>query len=194
MKKFKCVFASFVALSLAACTSIPIASMMKLSRIDFMTTDLQVFRFALTLPNDLKPKPGGVHLDLAYRQGDAPENKRVVELEESTSAPDFVGLPNAPEGQKTYVYRLPPNEVATLNKIRNDAAIEKSKGKKGSLTMGIAAKEFCANNAIPMAPLLVTTFVMSSENIGYVMLTHDIDLRSDATINASLNSLIPCKN
>lgn len=193
MKQFKSVFSSLLALSLAGCTSIPFASMAKLSRIDFLTTDLRLFRFGLTIPNDLKPKPGGVHLDLAYKQGEKPEEKRVVELEESTSTSDFVGLPSAPTGTKTYVYRLPENEITTLNKIRNQVILAKAKKEKGSLSMGIAAKEFCANNKIPNAPLLVTTYVLSSENNEYVILTRDIDLRSDETIGASLDGLAPCE-
>ena len=166
--------------------------MVKLSRIDFMTTDLQRLRIALTLPNDLKPRPGGVHLDLAYRQGDKPEVKRVINLEESSAAPDLVGLPADGEGKKTYVYRLPLAPINELNKIRYEVIVAKSKNEKGSLTMGIAAKEFCANTKISNAPLLVTTYVQSSENDGYVVLTQDIDLRSDATISASLDHLEPC--
>jgi hypothetical protein len=180
--------------ALSGCTSIPLTSMVKLSRIDFMTTDLKLFRFALTMPNDLRPQPGGVHMDLAYQQGDKPEEKRVVKLEESKEPRDLVGLPQAPQGKKTYVYRLPASEVTTLNQIRNDAAAAKSQGKNGSLTMGIAAKEFCTINKLPDAPLLVTSFVLSSENIDYIVLTRDIDLRSDPTISESLDHLAPCAN
>jgi hypothetical protein len=180
--------------ALSACSSIPLGSLYKLSRIDFMTTDLSRFRLALTLPNTLKPQQGGVHMDLAYKQGEKPEEKRVVKLEESKYAPDFVGLPTSPPGTKTYVYRLPQNEVITLNKIRNDAIIAKAKNQKGYLRMGIAPKEFCAESAVPKQPLLVTTYVLSSENGEYVVLTRDIDLRSDATISASLDQLAPCSN
>jgi hypothetical protein len=188
------VFALCAAFALSACTSIPISSMYRLSRIDFLTTDLSRFRFALTIPNELRPQPGGVHMDLAFTQGDKPEEKRVVKLEQSTSAPDFVGLPVAPTGTKTYVYRLPQNEVTTLNKIRSDAILAKARNQKGSLSMGIAAKEFCATSAIPKAPLLVTTYVLSSENNEFVILTRDIDLRSDTTISASLDHLEACRN
>jgi hypothetical protein len=188
----KSMFAILTAFALTACSSIPISSMYKLSRIDFMSTDLKLFRFAITLPNDIKPSPGGVHLDLAYQQGEKPEEIRVIKLEQSTAPADYVGLPNVAVGQKTYVYRLPTNEVNTLDKIRADAALEKAQGKKGSLGMGIAAKELCANNKILKAPLLVTTYVLSSENKDYVVLTRDIDLRSDATISASLDNLTPC--
>ncbi len=186
------VFCMCITFALSACTSIPIASIYKLSRIDFLTTDLHLFRFALTIPDDLKPMPGGVQMDLAYTQGEKPEEKRVVRLEESMASADFVGLPSAPKGTKTYVYKLPENEVVTLNKIRNDAILAKAKKQKGSLSMGIAAKEFCANNPIPKLPLLITTYVLSSENSEYVVLTRDIDLRSDETISTSLDSLLPC--
>jgi hypothetical protein len=188
------VFTFCAAFALSACTSIPITSIYKLSRIDFLTTDLSRFRIALTIPNELRPQPGGVHMDLAYQQGEKPEEKRVVKLEESTSSPDFVGLPAAPAGTKTYVYRLPQNEVATLNRIRNDAILAKARNQKGSLSMGIAPKEFCTNSVIPKTPLLVTTYVLSSENNEYVVLTRDIDLRSDATISASLDNMAPCSN
>jgi hypothetical protein len=188
----RCLFTTSAVL-LSACSSIPITSMYKLSRIDFMTTDLRVFRFALAMPSDLRPLPGGVHMDLAYSQGDKPEEKRIIKLEESLAAQDFIGLPNPAAGQKIYVYRLPPSEVATLNKIRADAAAAKTKGQKGSLTMGITAKEFCTLNKIQNAPLLVTTFVLSSENADYVVLTRDVDLRGQPDIATTLGNLAPCK-
>jgi hypothetical protein len=189
---FKPIFTSLLALSLSACTSIPISSMYKLSRIDFMTTDLSRMRIAIALPTDLKPRPGGVHMDLAYQQGDGPEEKRVLKLEDAVLAADFVGLPQALSGNKTYVYNLSKDDVTTLNKIRSDAAIAKTKGQKGSLSMGVAAKEFCANNTISNSPLLVTTYVFTSENNEYVVLTRDIDLRGDKSISASLDHLEPC--
>jgi hypothetical protein len=182
------------ATALSACTSIPLGSMYKLSRIDFMSTDLSRLRFAINLPTDLKPRQGGVHMDLAYQQGEKPEEKRVIKLAEATTPADFVGLPAGSDKTKTYVFKLPENEVVALNKIRVDAAASKAAGKKGSLTMGVAAKEFCANAEIPNAPLLITTYVLTSENADYVVLTQNIDLRSDDTINASLNSLSPCNN
>ncbi len=188
----KPIFASLLALSVAGCTSIPISSMYKLSRIDFMTTDLSRMRIAITLPTNLSPRPGGVHMDLAYQQGDKAEEKRVLKLQDAVSAADFVGLPEAPSGNKTYVYHMSNEDVSTLNKIRNDGAVGKTRGEKGSLSMGVAAKEFCANGNIANAPLLVTTYVFTSENNEYVVLTRDIDLRSDKTISASLDHLEPC--
>jgi hypothetical protein len=186
------VSAILISLCLSACTSIPISSMYKLSRVDFMTTDLQRMRIALTLPNDLRPQPGGVHMDLSYQQGEKPEEKRVINLQEATASADMVGLPTPPQGAKTYVYRMSESDVAMLNKIRNDAKDAKSKDQRGSLTIGITAKEFCASTKIQSAPLLVTTYVYTSENNEYVVLTRDIDLRSDATISASLDHLAQC--
>jgi hypothetical protein len=194
LKPFRVFVLCAAAVALSGCSSVPISSIYKLSRIDFMSTDLSQFRFALNMPINIRPLPGGVHMDLAYTQGDKPEEKRVVKLEESLAAPDFVGLPVSQAGTKTYVYRLPPNEVVTLNRIRNDAIAAKARKEKGSLSLGVAATEFCANAKISREPLLVTTYVLSSENNEYVVLTRDVDLRKDATISASLDKLTLCKS
>jgi hypothetical protein len=192
MFKFFRVAALCFATAVSACTSIPVSSLYRLSRIDFLTTDLSRFRFAITVPNSLRPQLGGVQMDLAYTQGDKPEEKRVVHLEQSTAAADFVGLPPAQEGSQIFVFKLPTREVATLNKIRSDAILAKARQQKGSLSMGIAAKEFCTLGAVPKTALLITTYVLSSENSEYVMLTRNADLRSDKTISESLDHLMPC--
>jgi hypothetical protein len=190
---FVCLLA--VSVSVSACTSIPVSSLYTLSRIDFMTTDLDRLRIAITLPAAIKPRKTGVQMETKRQFGDAPERTDVIVLEAASEPADMVGLPtDLATGTKIYVYRLPKGEIAKLETIRGEGQRNKAAGKKGTFGMGIAAKEFCKMGPLDAGPIYTTTYLASSETGGYVVLTQDMNLRSDTTISASLDHLSPCSD
>ena len=58
--------------------------------------------------------------------------------------------------------------------------------------MGIAAKEFCLVGVLPPGPLLVTTYLLTSETRSYVVVTNDLDLSKEPAVVAELSRLKPC--
>ena len=181
-------------LALSGCTSVPLTSLVQLSRIDFMTTDFSQLRVAMILPAAIRPRPTGVQMEAKVKLGERPEDSAVIVLQETTASADLVGLPtDQMGGNKIYVYRLAPPEAAKLEAIRRRVLIAQSLKQKGSLGIGISAKEFCLNGALTSGPILSTTYVSSAETRGYVVVTRDTDLRGDATLNASLDHLEPCR-
>jgi hypothetical protein len=167
--------------------------MYKLSRIDFMTTDLSRMRIAITLPSAIKPRKTGVQMETKRKFGDNPEKTDIIVLQETSEPSDMVGLPNDfATGIKIYVYRLPTNEIEKLENIRREGQLNKAAGKKGTFGMGITAKEFCKAGQLDAGPIYTTTYLASSETGGYIVLTRDVNLRSDDTISASLDHLSIC--
>src|SRR5262245_29288755 len=106
-----------LAVVLAGCSSIPLPSLMTLSRINADTTDLATLRVAVRLPDALKPRPGGVNMDVVAKVNGAPDQKTTFLLTETRDAADLSGL-SAPPGFSIYAYRLAPNDIERFALIR----------------------------------------------------------------------------
>ena len=191
MKRFPAVLATVFALS--ACTSMPISSMIALSKIDVMTSDLSRLRIALSAPDALRPRPGGVYMEMTYSQGDSPPEKKRIRLDETTDAADLVGLPTADRGnQSIHAYRLSKQGILDLSEACVKVAVAKSQKKRGSLGVAIAAREFCLDGALPEGALLATTWMATSETQSYVVVARNYDLRGDKQVAAGLAKMPPC--
>jgi hypothetical protein len=181
------------AICLAGCASVPITSIPKLGRIDFKTTDLSQLRVAMVLPKILMPKGNSIEMvtKLSF-EGESPQTNK-LQLAQSSAPADLAGLPTdlAPD-QKIYVYLLPPAERAKLEQTRRDAQLAKAKGKKGTLDISFAFKEFCSEGALSAAPILTSTYLSSSETDGYVPLNRNLDLRKDAALRKLLDDVPKC--
>ena len=181
------------ALPLAACGSVPIGSLVQMNRIDFETTDVAKLRVAQQLPGGLRPRPEGVAMDVVVKIANEPEQKTTFRLVETREAGDLAGLPiGGRPGFSTFVYRLASADASRLETIRA-ALIERRKpGARGSLAVGIAAKEFCLAGPLDPGPLLSTISLRTSETVTYVVASKDLDLRGEAEIAEALSHLGPC--
>ena len=181
-------------LFLAACSTVPLGSIPKLARIDFMTTDLARMRIAIALPMALAPKPDGVVMELKFQAGQELEKRENLLLVQSQTSVDRIGLPtDAGTGQALYVFKLSQADVQKLGELRTSVSAAKARHEKGSLGLGIAAKEFCKLGDLPDGPALTTSYVLTSENDGYVTMSRDFNLRSDAKTAEGLAKLEKCQ-
>jgi len=181
-------YALGLAAVLAGCSSVPLPSLVQLSRIDGQTTDLAALRVAVRLPTGLKPRAGGVNMDVSMKLGGAPDQKATLSLVETRDPADLSGLPAVRPGSSIYAYRLAPSDVERLVLMRE--AQQRQGGKGGSL--GIATKEFCLVGALPSGPLLVTVYLLTSETRSYVVITNDLDLGKEPAVAEELSKLKPC--
>jgi hypothetical protein len=166
--------------------------MIPLSRIDFQTTRLEDMRVALELPKAIQPKTRGVMLDVDVSLGNAKE-KMVFRLVPTESASEPKGLIAASsDARKIYTFRLSPHDVETLDATRQRIIAGKQNGEKGSLGIGVAAREFCRASAFPKDGLLATTYIATSETGGYIAVVKNYDLRDDKTVAISLETLDDC--
>src|SRR5215470_5637583 len=108
-----------LAVLLAGCSSIPLPSLVQLIRINAETTDLAELRVAVRLPDALKPRPGGVNMDVLVKASGAPDQKTTLQLTETRDPADLSGLSGAVRpGFSIYAYRLAPSDIERLVLMR----------------------------------------------------------------------------
>lgn len=189
MNRLVRVLASAAALALAGCSSVPLTSIPRLARIDAKTTDLSMLRVAVQLPEVLRPRSGGVKLDVVTKVTGEAETRTSFAMMEMSEARDRGGLPAPPPGSATHVYRLSPADAARFEALRA-AMVEQ--GRRGSMGLGVAAKEFCRANVAPEAALPVTIYLMTSETKSFVPVVSDFDMLGDPALAGGLESIQPC--
>jgi len=182
-----------LAVMLAGCSSVPLSSLVQLTRINAETTDLAALRVAVRLPSALKPRPAGVNMDVLLKVTGEPDQKITFFLAETHDASDLSGFSSAARpGFSIYAYRLTPSDIERLILMRAALLKQRQDGKRGSLGVGIATKEFCLVGALPSGSLLSTTYLLTSEMRSYVVLTDDLDLGKEPAIAAELARLKSC--
>ncbi|BAQ15948.1 hypothetical protein [Methyloceanibacter caenitepidi] len=171
-----CVFLGVVLLA-AGCTTVPVASMAKLSRIDFETTDLSVLRAAILLPSYLRPAPDGVWLWIAVSGDDGPKLERKLELVEVDDAEAATINVESDGARQLYAYGLSATATRALDDLRQEALRAKQRGTKGSLMVSVAA-DACSTGSVPAGPVPVNTYLKTSETKSFVPLVRNVDLRT----------------
>jgi hypothetical protein len=176
------VICSAASFALAGCGHMPVASMVKLARVDFTATDPATLRAAVKLPTAIRPLHDQVRLRLAVRLASGAEDVKDFRLTEVSDPADVSSLRSEIEGgTHVFAYRLEPAEAARLAAFRD--ALKKqqtaSGGRGGALTISIAT-EACRSGELPASPVWLTTYLRTAETGGYVPLTRDIDMRSIA--------------
>ncbi|OKO83864.1 hypothetical protein AC629_22200 [Bradyrhizobium sp. NAS80.1] len=192
MNRLARVVASAAVLMLAGCGSVPLTSIPPLARIDAKTTDLSMLRVAVQLPDALRPRSGGVKLDVVTKLAGEAEAKTSFAMTEMSQTRDRVDLPAPPRGFSIYAYRLSPADATRFEALRASMVEQGRNGKRGSMGLGVAAKEFCRADAAPQASLLVTIYLMTSETKGFVPVVRDFNLLGDPAMATGLESLEPC--
>ena len=178
---------------LAGCSSVPLPSLIQLSRVNAQTTDLATLRVAVRLPESIKPRPGGVNMEILAKVSGEPDLKATFLLTETRDPADLSGLADAARpGFSTYAYRLAPSDIERFTLMRAGLLKKRQEGRKVFLGIGIAPREFCLVGPPPSGPLLSTTYLWTSETRNYVVLTNDLDLQKEPTIAAELSKLRPC--
>ncbi|MCS3729747.1 hypothetical protein [Bradyrhizobium betae] len=192
MNRLARVLVSAAAFMLAGCGSVPLTSIPRLARIDARTTDLSMLRVAVQLPDALRPRSGGVKLDVVTKVAGEAEARSSFAMLEMSEARERGGLPAAPQGSSTYAYRLSPGDAARFEALRASMVEQGKNGKRGSMGLGVAAKEFCRASIAPQASLPVAIYLMTSETKNFVPVVRDFDLLGDPAMAGGLESIQPC--
>ena len=187
------------ALAVAACSHVPLGSILPLSRIKFGTTDISRARAAVKLPDSLRPRAGGVRMTVIMGLSGEPPQSQKFDLVEAHDAEDQATLAAfASAGSVVYAYRLAPDDVARLERMRADmierSAALKQEGKNpgSNLSIKIGAEEFCHTRDLGSEPLLTTTYVKTSETGQYITALRDVDLRLEPAAKDKIDTMPAC--
>jgi hypothetical protein len=165
---------------LAACGHMPVTSMVKLARIDFVSSDPAQLRAAVKLPRTIEPRPQGLVMRVTVKLANGQEEAQDFPLREVSDPADVLALHGELDpGTHLYAYRLDAGEVARVTAFRD--ALKKRQeatGKRGgALTIAIRP-DSCRTAELPDAPVYVTTYLKTAETGGYVTFARDVDLRT----------------
>jgi hypothetical protein len=128
-----CLILAGFAVSLAACSSVPLTSIPALSRIDFGTTDFTALRAGLRLPDFLRPQPDGVELEVTLRVAGSPDEKSRFPLVEWSAG----SLPDEGQvGKRDFIYRLSDQDSRRFDVIREKTRVARQQNKRGSVDLG----------------------------------------------------------
>jgi len=187
------------AVALAACSHVPLGSILPLTRIKFGTTDIARARAAVKLPDSLRPRVGGVRMSVIMGLSGEPPRSQKFDLIETHDPEDQATLAAfGSAGSVVYAYRLAPDDVARLERMRADlierAAALKQEGKNpgSNLTINIGAEEFCHTRDLGSEPLLTTTYLKTSETGEYITALRDVDLRLEPAVKDKIGTMPPC--
>ena len=81
------------------------------------------------------------------------------------------------QGRRLFAFRLTPADALRMAELRRNILARKSEGKRGSLSIAISP-ETCRLSESPPGPVLVDSYIRTSELQTYVALTRNIDLRN----------------
>lgn len=166
-------------LLLAACGHVPVASLLKLSRINFQTTDPASLRMAVKLPASIRPQRDRLRLRITVQLPGSADTTQDFVLNEISDPAELALLrEEAGPGAHVFAYRLDTSEANRLAAFRDDLLKKKQEGSRGGGLKINVVPEACRSGEIASGEVLFTTYLRTPETGGYVTLAEDVDMRT----------------
>src|SRR5262245_55311781 len=181
-----------LALLLASCGHVPLMSMVTLSRVDFASTDPALLRAAIKLPQVIEPRLNGAALRVAVKLADGRDMGEEFKLSETTDERDVLALhAELDPGTRVFAYRIEPGELERLKAFRRTALAQKQ-GQRAGLEISVKP-DACRVGTLPPEPLLMTSYIKTSETNRYVTLARDVDLRTLVAGRDAAAAILACR-
>jgi hypothetical protein len=168
-----------VGLLLTGCGNMPVVSMLKLSRINFQTTDPASLRIAVKLPASIKPQRDRLRLRLTVQLPGGADTTQDFVLSEISDPAELAMLRKEVDaGASIYAYRLDTAEARKLAAFRDDLLRKKQEGSRGGGLKINVVPDACRSGEIASGAVPFTTYLRTPETDGYVTLAEDVDIRT----------------
>jgi len=185
--------ALMAALASAGCGHVPVSTMWALRNFDSLSVDPALLRAAVRLPRAFQPRPGGVKVVATWgKKGDPASEKKIeIVLQETSLAAEGPALAKEVRPNNyLQVYRVAPQDVPRLRALQAEIARAKAEKQADHGSLGVGA-DACRIDELPEGPILMTTFLKTSDETGWLTVLKDIDLRSAVTREKSLEEIVP---
>ncbi|MDI4666510.1 hypothetical protein K9U40_19585 [Xanthobacter autotrophicus] len=173
-----------LALSVGACSHVPVASLPQLASLDLDTADLSVLRAAVRAPKEIVAVPGGAFVIMSYWRPGEEGRKTTVQasLEVEADPKALAALKEEEhEGQRITVFRLTDEGRRKLEAARSEMLALKSdelaKGRRLHGSLAVSA-EGCVRGMLPSGPLPLSTYLRLKPGGNFVPLIQGVDLRT----------------
>lgn len=175
----------------SSCANIPVASALRLSRIDPVAIDFSEVEAALRMQDVYRVTPGSVTFSIAYeRQGEAPlRREESFVLEERDAAASRLLNERRKSGFIIQRFALAPRDGERLNGLRDFIEASRANG-ENSLSLDVAFG-LCATDPEAERPAALTTvFVKTSVEQDFITLIKEGSYRDG--LEDAETSLKPC--
>lgn len=173
-----------LALSVGACSHVPVSSLPQLASLDLDTADLSVLRAAVRAPKEIVAVPGGAFVTMSYwRSGEEARKTTIQALLEVEADPKALAALKEDEREslRITVFRLTEEGRRKLEAARSEMLALKSdelaKGRRLHGSLAVSA-EGCLRGALPSGPLPLSTYLRLKPGGNFVPLIQDVDLRT----------------
>lgn len=167
--------------------------MWALRNFDSLSVDPAFLRAAVRLPRAFQPRPGGVKVVATWgRKGDPASEKKIeIALQETSLSAEGPELAKEVRPHNyLQVYRVAPVDVPRLRALQAEIARAKAEKQADHGSLGVGA-DACRIDDLPEGPILMTTFLKTSDKTGWLTVLKDIDLRSAVTKDKPLEEIVP---
>lgn len=180
--RFNGLFSAFLsALTLSACTGVPISTQWKLRNFDLGTADLSAFRLALRAPDWAAPTPDKTLLraTLAPKGGTGEGRNVALHAQRALHAEDAGDIARlSQKGGSVAFYEVSARDLATARALQAEAQRLKGEGGGSDGKVSVEGGVVCRRGEIPEGPILIDLFIHPDDSIGWLPVFEGYDVRA----------------
>jgi hypothetical protein len=193
LSRFACL--SVFLLFLAGCMTVPISSIPKLMRQDFLTMDFEHVRVGLQLPANLSLRSGdAVMITRSRTDGAAEETVATYALVVDTDAAVLAKFrPEKRDGMLASVWRVKPEDVGRLAELQERVRRSRAQGPRIRGSTEIKIVKACFKGTFPAGPIYSSIYMKPAENEDYIPTSLDADLVKLFGPTAVRSLITPCE-
>ncbi|WP_246669626.1 hypothetical protein [Agrobacterium sp. B1(2019)] len=193
LSRFACL--SVFLLFLAGCMTVPISSIPKLMRQDFLTMDFEHVRVGLQLPANLSLRSGdAVMITRSKTDGATEETVETYALVADTDAAALAKFrPEKRDGMLASVWRVKPEDVGRLAELQERVRRSRAQGPRIRGSTAIKIVKACFKGTFPAGPIYSSIYMKPAENEDYIPTSLDADLVKLFGPTAVRSLITPCE-
>jgi len=171
--------ACLIALFLAGCTSMPLTTMYKLSRMDPMDADPAQIKVAVRADEAIGIGKGDAQIEFKFDAEDNSLNIDEIYLIEVVRNPAMHGELYADKkpGESITVLGLTTSDAQRMKQLQLAMAPFRNGDVKGSGSLRVNLSGMCLHNKMPPGEVQLDLFLQTSEQEGFFVMAKNLDMR-----------------
>jgi hypothetical protein len=164
-------------LFLTGCSSMPVTTMYKLSRLEPLEADPAQIRVAVRADERIGIREGGVHIDLTFDADDGSlqvDETYIVEIIRDPVITPELFRDMAP-GTSITVLQLSESDARRMREVQS--LLARNKEHKGRASLGVGLSGICFHGPVPENEILLDIYMQTSNDDEFFVFTRSLDLR-----------------
>jgi hypothetical protein len=168
-----------IVLFLAGCTSMPLTSMYKLSRMDPMDADPAQIKVAVRADEAIGIGKGDAQIEFKFDAADGSLNIDEIYLIEVVRNPAMHGelVADKKPGESITVLGLTTSDAQRMRQLQLEMAPFRNGDVEGSGSLRVNLSGMCLHSKMPSGEIQLDLFLQTSEQEGFFMMAKNLDMR-----------------